>query len=165
LSDNLIPYDHSDRLHAIVATYFSFLLEAGFHVEESRYDAASLSGHMRLQRPDVVIEASLHNDELDFFIAPAVPDPIFVKLNLLVLYFTRTKVNYAEFMRRQSAPVPEPSQDELWRDWAADIARQLDRILAFAQADGYDQHLADRERYEAEVAADIDRQIAQYEKG
>jgi hypothetical protein len=163
MTDNGIPYDHADRLGAIIAKYFPFLGDAGFHVEESHYDARALLGHMLLRRPDVVIKASLHNDDLDFFIAPAVPDPNFVKLNLLVLYFTRATVNYAEFMRRQSAPEPEPSQDELWRDWAADIARQLDRILAFAQADGYEERLADRERYEAQVAADIERQIAEYE--
>jgi hypothetical protein len=160
----VIPYEHADRLRAIVTTYFAFLQEAGFEVAESGYDAAGLTGRMLLRRPDVVLEASLHNDDLDFFIAPAVPNPTFVKLNALVLYLTRARVNYAEFMRRQVSAEPEPSQDQIWRDSAADMAEHLDRILAFAKADGYEERMADRERYEAEVAADVDRQIAEYEQ-
>jgi hypothetical protein len=160
----VIPYEHADRLQAIVTTYFPFLREAGFEVAESSYDAAGLTGRMLLRRPDVVLEASLHNDDLDLFVAPAVPKPTFVKVNLLILYFTRAKVNYAEFVRRRESAAPEPSQDQIWRDWAADVADHLDRILTFAVADGYDERLADRERYELEVAVDVDRQIAEYEK-
>jgi hypothetical protein len=159
----MIPYEHPDRLHAILTKYFAFLQEAGFVVAASSYDAHRLLGHMLLRRPEVVIEAFLHNDDLDLAIAPAVGSPTFVKLNLLVLYFRQATVNYAEFMRRQSSREPKLSQDEIWRNGAADIAGHIDRILAFAQADGYEERLADRERYEAEVAADIDRQIAEFE--
>lgn len=161
MTDNLIPYDHPDRLGAILTTYFPFLQHAGFGVAESTYDAARLSGRMLLRRSDVVIEARLHNDDLDLAIAPAVATPVFVKLNLLVLYLGRTGVNYAEFMSRRAEP--EPSLDALWRAEAADVAAHLDRIVAFARPEGFDERLADRQRYEAEVAADIDRQIAEYE--
>lgn len=160
----MIPYDHDDRLRAIVATYFAFLQEAGFEVAESSYDAAALVGRMLLRRPDVVLEACLHNDDLDFLVAPAVDDPTFVKVNQLVLYVKRATVDYAEFLRRRDA-APEPSQDQIWRDCAFDLADHLDRILAFAQADGYEERLADRDRYEAEVAAEFDRQIAEYGEG
>ena len=160
----MIPYEHADRLRAIVTTYFGFLQSAGFEVADSSYDAAGLTGRMLLRRPDVVLEASIHNDDVDLFVAPAVPNPTFVKVNLLIPYFERAMVNYADFVRRQDSAAPEPSQDQIWRASAVDVADHLDRILAFAQADGYEERLADRERYEAEVAADIDRQIAEYGK-
>jgi hypothetical protein len=161
LTNNPISYDHPNRLDAILTTYFPFLPDAGFSVTESSYDATRLSGRTLLRRPDVVIEARLRNDDLDLAIAPAVATPIYVKLNLLVRYLDSARVDYPEFMRRRSEP--EPSQEAIWRAEAADVAAHLDRILAFAQAEGFDERNAERERYEAEVAADIDRQIAEYQ--
>ena len=156
-----IPYEHPDRLHAIITKYFGFFeSEAGFTVTEYHYNAARLVGQMLLTRPDVVLQATLHEDELDFYVAPAGANPKFVKVNLLLLYFKRVPVNYAEFMSRP--PAPEPSQDEIWREWGADIKQHLAQILQFAQAAGYEARLADQERYEAEVAKDTERQVAEY---
>ena len=154
-------YEHPDRLRAIVGTYFRFLEEdAGFTQAESRYQPAHLTGHLLLTRRDVVIRICLHNDDLDLYIAPTVPDATFVKVNLLLLYFKHAMVDYAALANRPQAP--EPSQDEIWRDWAGEITSYLPRIIEFAQADRYDSRLAEQQRYETEVAAHLDSQRAMF---
>jgi hypothetical protein len=157
-----IPYDHANRLRAIVDRYFGFFEnEAGFTQAKSHYDRRYLHGALLLRRSDVELEFGIHNDDLDLYVRPSGAQADFIKVSDLLFYFKRPKLDYAA--ARARPPAPEPSDDEIWRSEGAEVKHYLDRILEFAQANGYAQRVADVKRYQAEDVLELRRQIAEYE--
>jgi hypothetical protein len=157
-----IPYDHPDRLRAIVDTYFGFLKkEAGFTEAESHYSRPGLTGQLSLRRPEVEVDIGIRNDDVDLYVRPSGAQADSTKVVDLVFYFKRPPLDYAPAQER---PPDLRSQDEVWRSEAASVKRYLDDILAFAQEPGYEERVADLKRYQAEGVAELRRQMAEYRR-
>ena len=142
-----IPYDHPDRLRAIVQAHFGFLEgEAGFVLADSRYSRQYLSGRLLLRRADVELEFAIHNDDLDLYVGPPGASADAVEVSDVIVYFKHPDPDVVA--AQAASPAVELSQDEFWKAQAADVKAYLARILQFAQAAGYPARVAELKRYQ-----------------